>query len=1291
MVMPHKDPSADVRWWSGLPAYVGALVLWCLLANLGSRYLLPPAHVTLIWLASGITVGLLLITPQNRRGVLLAIVCVLHAATNALWGHTPVGAVLIALAYTLDALVVVFVYERLMAGHDRSFTSVRSVLTFSLAAAVGAPAVFGVFGALTCAFAYGKIDIGETWFIWSVTDSLGLMIFAPFVVVWSDWRPAELRSVGWRPASIAVLAFLLLTVVLEVLIGSHIPVPLPVFSRAYLTFPLLFVWTYKYGMRGVTIGVLPMAAVMLWNALDGPWSVIWPSAIFPRVVTVQLFLVVLSMSGLAFAALLKERAATLDRLRTSADHQRELARRLEVQVERIPLGLVVLDRSGIIREWNPSAEIIFGLSARDAIGQILADRVIPHDRRHLFSRLQDEAMKGDRSVRAVTPALRHDSAPLQIEWNATPLRGEGGVLSGILATAQDVTDRTRSEKKIQRLNRLYAFLSQINQAIVRSRSREELFGSICSVAVHHGKFRFAWIGELKPDAQVIEPVASAGEGEPYLSAMRQTPVHGPHARRTPMASAIMSQQVEIVQRLTADPRMAAWYDQIRASGLASSVSLPLTVSGIFNGCLDVYAAEADHFDTEEMDVLHEIRGDILFALGSLAMDGRQRSTEQALHVSENRFRTIVESIDDLVFTLDREQRHTGVYGRALARGGLTPEFFLHRTSREILGPEAAAIHEHYNARALEGEVIQYEWETGEGENRQVFSTSLAPRVDEHGAIIGVTGVARDVTGRKRMEEDLRASRELFSALFHLSPVPTTLSNMKTFTFVDVNKAFEEWSGYSREELAGRSPVEFNVFEDLDRRAHILKELEDKGSVSRAGIGVRLRSGALRQVELYAGVISLGDECYLISKALDVTDRRKVEEALAEERAMLARRVDERTAELVLANDALARAARLKDEFLASMSHELRTPLTGILGMSEALQMQVYGSLNERQSRSVRTIAESGQHLLSLINDILDLSRIEAGKMELQMDIVVVSSMIQSVSEMVRRAAESKHLTLSILHDDRVRTMRADPRRLKQVLANILSNAVKFTPDGGSVTVTVKGDPEHARVAFLCTDTGIGIAKADLPRLFQPFVQLDSRLSREYAGSGLGLSLVQRIVELHGGSVQVESEPGRGSVFTIILPWHTDPSIPAEPYAESSTKPRVPTLPDQRRPLLLIADDNETTLALYADYFQDCGYDTVLATNGAEAVRCTDDARPSAILMDVQMPGVDGLTATRTIREAEKGGGRMRVPIIALTALTMPGDRERCLDAGADAYVSKPVDLKALEQKVRDLVTGAGRV
>ena len=1135
-----------------------------------------------------------------------------------------------ALAYAVDAAVIVAVYERLMAGVDRSFATVRSVLVFSLAA-IGIPAVTGSLGALVCTIAYGPVDIGEAWFIWSVTESLGLMIFAPLVVVWSDVRPAQVSAIGWRQHAIALLWFILLTVLLEFLVGTHLPVRLPVFSRAYLTFPLLFLWTYKYGVKGMTVALLPITGVMLWNSMDGSWSQIWPSASFPRVVTVQLFLVVLSVSGLAFAALLRERAATLERLRTSADHQRDLARRLEVQVERIPLGLIVLDRSGIIREWNPAAEGIFGLPARDAIGQSLADRVIPVDRRHLFTRLQDEAAKGDRSVRTMMPGVKNDGTPLQIEWNATPLRGDGGLLSGVLATAQDVTDRARSEKKIQRLNRLYAFLSQTNQAIVRARSRDELFQSVCAVAVQHGKFRFAWIGELTPGGQTIEPLAHAGEGEPYLAAIRHAPPGGTRGQRTPMASAIMLQQVEVIQRLTADPRMAPWYEQVRACGFGSSVSLPVQVPGMFNGCLDIYAAETDYFDADEMAVLHEIRGDLIFALGNLALDGRQRSTEEALHVSESRFRTIVESIDDLVFTLDREQRHTGAYGRSLARGGLTPEFFLNRTPREILGPEAAAIHEHYNARALGGEVVQYEWYTGEGENRLVFSTSLAPRFDENGVIVGVTGVARDVSLRKKMEDDLRASRELFSTLFHLSPMPTSLINMGTGTIVDVNRAFEEWTGYRREELVGRAPGSFDLFADAELRNHAVSELMTRGRVEGAEMSIRLRTGEVRRVETYGTIMPLGNERYAITKALDITDRRKAEEELHAERTLLARRVEERTAELTLSNEALARASRLKDEFLASMSHELRTPLTGILGMSEAMQMQVYGALNERQARAVRTIAESGQHLLALINDILDLSRIEAGKMELQNDVVDVSTIVQSAGDMVRQEAARKHLTLSLVHDERVRTMLADPRRLKQVLANLLSNAVKFTADGGSVALEVQGDPANARVVFMCRDSGVGIAPADLPRLFHPFVQLDSRLSREYTGSGLGLSLVHRIVELHGGSVHAESEPGKGSTFTVTLPWRTVPSSRPEPASLPAPVPEDQGTHDRIRPLLLIADDNETTLSLYDDYFRDCGYSTLLAKNGAEAVRCTEDALVCAILMDVQMPGVDGLAAMRTIR------------------------------------------------------------
>jgi PAS domain S-box-containing protein len=1173
MATPQNEKPLVTPMAHRAAVYAGALVVWYLLAALGLRYILPPSNVTLIWLSSGITVGLLLITPSAHRILLLAVIVVLHAVTNAAAGHSAAGAVIIAVAYGLEALVIVSVYERLTGGHDRSLTTIRSVLTFCLAGAIGVPAVTGLFGAIMCRIAYGPIDIGEAWFIWFVTDALGIILFAPVIVVWSRWDPSDSVLRGVRSAGTFILSIVVSVLLLEILIGTHLPVGLPVFSRAYLTFPLVFLFTYWFGSKGTTASLLAVAGVMLWNALDGPWSLVWVSEGFPRVVTVQLFIVVLAMSGLSFAALLKERAMTLERLHQTLDHQRDLGRRLEIQVERLPLGLIVLDRAGVIREWNPAAEVILGYAAHEVTGSVLNERVIPLDRRAAFLRLQDEVTMSDRSVRSITQAVRKDGTQIQIEWNATPLRGEAGKLTGLLVTAQDVTERGRSEKKIQRLNRLYAFLSQINQSIVRARSRTELFDSVCAVAVQHGKFRFAWIGELKPGVSVIEPVAWAGEGAAYLDAVRNVRAVGEDVRRTPMASAIQTQQVEVIQRAATDPRLIPWHEQVRACGFSSSVALPLSVTDTFNGCLEVFAIEPDYFDAEEMAVLQEIRGDLLFALTNLALDTTVRHTRKALRESE---------------------------------------------------------------------------------------------------------------------DDLRASRELFSNLFNLSPMPTSFNDVRTGTIVDVNRAFEEWTGYTRKELIGQAPGALGLFGNPVLRENAVQQLFRDGSVVGAELEIRLRNGQNRLVEVYAKTIELGEKRYVITITLDVTERKQAEDALREERSLLARRIEERTSELSLANIALAQASRLKDEFLASMSHELRTPLTAILGMAEALQMQVYGAVNDRQGKAVRTIEESGQHLLKLINDILDLSKIEAGKLELQEDQVAVRDICERALGMVRPAATSKRQQITFVQDERVTTMRADPRRLTQVLVNILSNAVKFTLEAGSITLDVRGDEANARVTFACIDTGIGIAPEDLQKLFHPFVQLDSRLSREYSGSGLGLSLAHRIVELHGGSMSVESTPGNGSVFTVVLPWRTAGPVAIEAALPPSAATDHVVPAASSRPLLLIADDNETTLSLYTDFFQDSGYDIALAHDGTEAIHVAGERDPSAVLMDVQMPGVDGLAATRAIREAEQRGQRRHVPIVALTALSMPGDRERCLAAGADVYISKPVDLKKLEKVVSDLIDGGVR-
>ncbi len=410
---------------------------------------------------------------------------------------------------------------------------------------------------------------------------------------------------------------------------------------------------------------------------------------------------------------------------------------------------------------------------------------------------------------------------------------------------------------------------------------------------------------------------------------------------------------------------------------------------------------------------------------------------------------------------------------------------------------------------------------------------------------------------------------------------------------------------------------------------------------------------------------------------EIDERQRAEEALKEERALLAQRVEERTLELSQANVELVRASRLKDEFLAGMSHELRTPLNAILGSAEILQMEVFGPLSEKQLKFSKTIEESGGHLLSLINDILDLSKVEAGKVELEIRPVSVDSICQASMRLVKQQAHKKELQLSYNLDDSVRMISADERRLKQILVNLLSNAVKFTPEGGKVGLEVTGNAEAEVIHFTVWDTGIGISQEDMPRLFQPFVQLDSDLSRKYTGTGLGLSLVSRMTELHGGSVSVKSEPGQGSRFIISLPWSA-PFEPEETEVELDELDRPAGLIDQNvereQPLILLADDHEENIKTIFDYLELQGYRLVLAQNGAEAIDRARAEKPDLILMDVQMPGVDGLEATRRLRADSH---LAEVPVIALTALAMPGDKERCLAAGANEYLSKPVSLKKL--------------
>jgi signal transduction histidine kinase/DNA-binding response OmpR family regulator len=424
---------------------------------------------------------------------------------------------------------------------------------------------------------------------------------------------------------------------------------------------------------------------------------------------------------------------------------------------------------------------------------------------------------------------------------------------------------------------------------------------------------------------------------------------------------------------------------------------------------------------------------------------------------------------------------------------------------------------------------------------------------------------------------------------------------------------------------------------------------------------------------------------LISMVSPAVESRRLVRDLRAERALLAQRVEERTAELSQANAELARAVRTKDEFMASMSHELRTPLNSVLGLSEALLEESVGALNQRQKRSLETISSSGRHLLSLINDILDLSKIEAGALDIELKPVAIADICQASLQLVKQAAQHKRINLSCNPGDSLVTIDADGRRLKQILVNLLANAVKFTPEGGSVGLDVVADRERAALDLSIWDTGVGISEEDSTQLFKPFVQVDSSLARRYEGTGLGLALVARLTEAHGGSVTVESQIGEGSRFTVSLPGLHQNYRGGEPASERDPGDAPALVPDAdlKGATILIAEDNEPNIEMLSSYLADRGFRVVTARDGDEAVERARQEQPALIIMDIQMPEVDGMTATRKIRSDR---GLAETPIIALTALAMPGDRERCLAAGINEYMSKPVNLKQLLKTIRKLVT-----
>jgi PAS domain S-box-containing protein len=949
---------------------------------------------------------------------------------------------------------------------------------------------------------------------------------------------------------------------------------------------------------------------------------------------------------------------------------REHKRRFRAIFDHIFQFTALLQPDGTLLEANQAALDFSGQTLEEMVHRPFWEArwwTISQDTQEQLKRAIATAKQG-KFVRYEVDVKGRDDAPIAIEFSLRPCKDDSGQVVLLMAEGRDISDR-------KRVNALLARQNHILELIAKGAKLQDVLGILALLI--EKQIPECWCSFLLLDktGTRLRHGAAPSLSTEYNRAIDGIPI-GPFAGSCGTA-AYWGEPV-IVEDIATHPLWADYRDLALSYDLKACWSIPIfSTVGKVLGTFAMYYTKPRTPNRYERELTAKAT-----QLARIAIE-RSYAQEELLR-SNAMLKAQQEAAIDGIVAID-ENRQIASYNQRFETLWQLPTHLCQIGDNQQLldwmldrleNPQElqAKVQELY-ARSTQTSYCELTLKDG-----RIFELYAAPVLSPSRIYYGRIWYNRDITERKQAEAALRQAEEKYRKLVELAGDAIVAMDARTGIILEANQMAEKILGRAREQIIGRHHTEILPEERLVQYTKIFQQQIETGHVFQAELELRQLDGAAVPVEVRATAVDVQGKKILQGIFRDISDRKQIELSLKQ------------------AKDAAEVASRAKSEFLANMSHELRTPLNGILGYAQILKREP--SIGAKQQEQLSIIQQCGEHLLTLLNDILDLSKIEVRKMELYLGDFQFPQFLNSLVEIVRIHAEQKNIafqyqSLSPLPD----TVRGDEKRLRQVLINLLGNAVKFT-DTGSVTFKVgyvMGEEEtltrehkdtlncsttlstsscHSRskMRFIVEDTGIGMASEQLKEIFLPFHQIgDPR--RRSEGTGLGLAISKKLVQLMGGELHVESELGRGSVFwlDLDLPTVSQPGIEAVRADEGNI---IGLKQEHYR--VLVVDDQLENRSFLVDLLSPLGFEVVEATDGQDCLHQALNVRPDAILLDMVMPKMDGFEAVKQLRQLP---AVKDVVVIATSASVFPGDQQKCLTAGCDGFIAKPVQAEQLLEQL----------